>query len=439
MKKAKQLLLFIALLISSAVACKKQTAVNPPVIPVKPDTPFINLGHLNDLYIPVVFPDGSQAAGIYIYSAYPDYHPVEATGEGFTCIDDVSRAILVYLRSDGFNNDTSIQSKTFHLIQFILSMQAGDGYFYNFFQSDKTINTTGITSMAIQNWWSWRALQSLTEALPGIKNKNATLATGMEMAISKIIGNIKSDLANIPQTTEMVNGITIPQWLPSGSSTDQAATLILGLISYNEQTNDSLINSYIKKLADGILMMQKGTAAVFPYALILSSQNQWHAYGSDQSYALLKAGKFFHDTAYTAAAFSEIDHFYPWLISNGYKSGISLQFVSNQFQPILENSYEQIAYGFRPMVFAATEAFELTGQQKYADIAGHLAAWFLGANDASVYMYDSTSGRCFDAISTAAQVNLNSGAESTIEALLTFQRIEKYPGVMTALKMYKKK
>jgi len=166
MKKVKQLLLLFVIFAFSASACKKQNAVNPPIDPGKTDTPFINLNHLNDLYTPVVFPDGTPSAGIFIYSAYPDYHHVEATGEGFSCVDDVSRAVLVYLRSDQFATDTAIQSKTFLLIQFILSMQAGDGYFYNFFQSNGTINTTGVTSMATANWWSWRALQALSEAAP---------------------------------------------------------------------------------------------------------------------------------------------------------------------------------------------------------------------------------------------------------------------------------
>ena len=31
-----------------------------------------------------------------------------------------------------------------------------------------------------------------------------------------------------------------------------------------------------------------------------------------------------------------------------------------------------------PMVFAAIEAYRLTNQDKYADIAGHLSAWFFG-------------------------------------------------------------
>jgi hypothetical protein len=89
------------------------------------------------------------------------------------------------------------------------------------------------------------------------------------------------------------------------------------------------------------------------------------------------------------------------------------------------------------MVFAAIEAYKLTGQDKYADIAGHLAAWLLGANESGVKMYDISTGRCFDGISSASNVNQNSGAESTIEALLTLQQVEKYPSVKIALNKYK--
>ena len=51
------------------------------------------------------------------------------------------------------------------------------------------------------------------------------------------------------------------------------------------------------------------------------------------------------------------------------------------------------------MVFAAIEAYKVTGLAKYADMAGHLAAWFLGANDGSEIMYSKTTGRCYDGLS----------------------------------------
>jgi hypothetical protein len=120
------------------------------------------------------------------------------------------------------------------------------------------------------------------------------------------------------------------------------------------------------------------------------------------------------------------------------KSSFVVANSGNQIQLTSEKSFDQIAYGVRPMVFAAIEAYRLTNQEKYADIAGHLAAWFLGANDAATNIYSLTTGRCYDGITSASNVNRNAGAESTIEALLTLQRVEAYPAVKTALDKYKK-
>jgi hypothetical protein len=120
------------------------------------------------------------------------------------------------------------------------------------------------------------------------------------------------------------------------------------------------------------------------------------------------------------------------------KSSFVISKNGDVFQTLTENNYDQIAYGIETMVFATAEAYKETGQDKYADMAGHLAAWFLGANDAGTNMYSPVTGRCYDAISSATNVNRNSGAESTIEALLTLQRVEIYPAVKLALNKYKK-
>jgi hypothetical protein len=119
---------------------------------------------------------------------------------------------------------------------------------------------------------------------------------------------------------------------------------------------------------------------------------------------------------------AEVDSFYPWLLQNGYKSSFAISDSAGEYQILSESSYDQIAYGIEPMVFAAAEAYKKTGQAKYADMAGHLAAWFLGANDGNVLMYSKSTGICYDGLSQGGQANLNSGAESTIEALLTMQK-----------------
>ncbi len=259
----------------------------------------------------------------------------------------------------------------------------------------------------------------------------------MDYAVNKLVAALKIDLVNLPETTKIVSGITVPQWLPAGSGTDQSALLILGLIAYCTSTNDAIMTAYIKKLADGISLMQQGDAMHFPYGAFLSWENTWHAYGNDQAYALLDAGIFLSDPAYTSAALTEIDNFYPWMLQNGLKASFVVANNGSGIQLSSELSYDQIAYGIRPMVFASIEAYKVTGLTKYADIAGHLAAWFLGANDLNQNMYDVTTGRGYDGLSSTS-INVNAGAESTIEALLTMERVGNFPVVKAALDKYKK-
>lgn len=437
MKRIFVVLCGLYVISSNITACSKKTMVSPPVVVVK-DSSLVNTAHLDKLYIPVVFPGNVNAAGVFIYSQYPDYHPVDAAGEGFACVDDVSRAALVYLRSAKIQTDTAAQNKLLNLIQFILQMQSANGYFYNFLMAGNSINTTGPTSVNNANWWSWRALQTLTEAAPVIEKLNSPLFTKMNAAVDLLVSRIKTDLAGLPTNTKVVAGITVPEWLPGGSGADQSAVLLVGLVNYAMSNTDTVIISYITKLADGIALMQQGDATHFPYNAFLSFENTWHAYGNLQSYALMMAGNFLKNNQYNALALAEIDNFYSWQLQNGYKVSFAISDSAGDYQILSESSYDQIAYDIEPMVFAAAEAFKETGQSKYSDMAGHLAAWFMRANDAGVQMYSPSNGICYDGLSQGGSVNMNSGAESTIEALLTMQKIETDPAFKAALNKYKK-
>lgn len=436
MKKIFQFAICLLAIICMAVTCKKQTAQAP--VPPATDTSLVNLSHLNYLYTPFAFANGTNAAAIYIYAEAPDYRLVGDADEGFTCVDDVARATQVYLRNAKFSTDTTLQNKTFNLLRFIVAMQSDNGYFYNFLFPDMSINRTGSTSINRAEWWSWRALYTLAEAAPAIRNYNPQLADKIDASLTKLIATIKADQVPIPQNTKLAAGITVPQWLPAGSGSDQAAIIILGLAEYAATHNDAVLKAYIKKLADGLAMMQQGDATHFPYGAILSWENTWHAYGADQPYALMVAGAFLNDASYTAKGMIMVDYFIPFLLSNGMKSSFVVQNNGSGVTLASEKSFEQIAYGIRPLVSAAAEAYRVTNQAKYADIAGHLAAWFLGANDAGKQMYSSVTGRGFDGIQSAASINVNSGAESTIEALLTMEMVEQYPAIKTALNKYKK-
>ena len=418
-----------------AFTCKKQNSTSTPPPPPK-DSSLVNFSHLEHLYIPVTFQDGTQAAGIYIYADAPDYHLVDASGEGYTCVDDVSRAILAFVRSSKFATDTALQNKTYNLVRFVIGMQSPNGYFYNFLQTGGSINTFGPTSINIAEWWSWRALQALTESSPIIKQKNSQLAGLEDQAVAKLVAELKTDQVGIAKTTLDVGGITVPQWLPGGSGTDQSAVLIMGLIPYCSSNNDTAMVSYIRKLADGMVMMQFGDSLHFPYSCIFSWENTWHAYGNDQPLALMKAGKFLNNSTYTSAGFAEVDHFFPWLLTNGLQASFVAAASNGQLQITSQQTYDQIAYGIRPFVSASAEAYSETGNARYADMAGQFAAWFFGNNVTGQAMYSDSTGICFDGLSSPSGINKNSGAESTIEALLTMEIVEGNADIKKATKKY---
>lgn len=437
--------IIIIIFILFSISCKKKSVTVDTYVPaISPvaevptpviESSILNTAHLERLAVPVTFSNGEKAEGIYVYADAPAYTPVTAGGEGFTCVDDVARDVLFYLRSSKFSSDTLVQNKVYRLLRFIINMQSDNGYFYNFLQVGNVVNKTGITSVNEPKWWSWRALQALTEASPVIRPKNGMLGDQVDAAVTKLVNVIRQDLVNIPRTTTEVDGIKVPEWLPEGA--DQAATLILALIPYLEKNADVVIENYIRKLGDGIIMMQHGDATHFPYSCFLSSGNTWHAYGNDQALAIFKAGIILKDTSYINRAMAEVNDFYPWLLKNGFKNSFDVSFDGNVFTVANTKEFEQIAYGIRPMVFAAIDAYIITGDEKYADMAGQLAAWFFGKNSAGMNMFFVSTGRCYDAINTGNNINKNSGAESTIEALLTMQQVNNYPSVKAAMNKYK--
>lgn len=76
---------------------------------------------------------------------------------------------------------------------------------------------------------------------------------------------------------------------------------------------------------------------------------------------------------------------------------------------------------------ACAHAAEVTGDASWGRRV-HLAwAWFLGANDGRVVMYDSATGAGHDGLEPQGR-NQNCGAESTLAALGTLQHVRALPG-----------
>ena len=405
---------------------------------------YVNLSHLDRLYQPVKLANGAEVGTVAIYSEAPDYRLVTDADEGFTCVDDVSRAALLLLREPDLATSTDKQAKLRAMTEFVLQLQsdardAGPGYFYNFLWPNKTgtpaaINKTFKTSVAEPNFWSWRAMWHLTEAYPYYQKADPTLARRMQTATQKLVTVMLRGFGSRRQEFSFVRGVKVPKWLPFGSGSDQAAIMLLSLANVQQQTPNADVLNLIELLGEGIVAMQYGGPGQYPYGAILSFENKWHAYASDQAYALLRVGKALNKPAWQTVARREIDNFYPYLLKEGLLESFAVEQSGNNLKATTTNKFSQIAYGVRPMVWAALEAYDQTKETKYADMAVQFAGWFLGKNPANAVMYDRTTGRGYDGIGPNAVMNRNSGAESTIESLWAFQRLEQYPEVLSRLK-----
>ncbi len=375
---------------------------------ISPKVSLINTSHLDHLYKEIDLND-EKSAFIYIYADWPSYNPVEAPGEGIACVDDVARAAVFYFRYYNRTSDKTYLQKAKKLIYFILSLQAENGYYYNFINSDHTINKTHINSQAKADWWTWRAMWALAEAMRYAKNIDTSFYEELDSAFTRTLNTL----------TEAGDGHALEK-IPS----DQASVFLMALTTYYGISRNKTIIDYISTVANSIRQSQRGDKERFPHYAFLSWQNIWHGWGNTQAYTLLKAGKILDDPDLIKAAENEITYFYSYLLAQNHLKQFKLD--KNGAVVDLER-FEQIAYAVRPMVWASLELYNITKDSVYAVQAGKMAGWLFGENIASSVIYDPESGRCYDGINSAHDVNLNSGAESTIEALLIILEVEKIP------------
>jgi hypothetical protein len=385
---------------------------------------LVNIAHLSHLSESLII-DNLEMTIVHIYADFPDYQWTPAPGEGFTCVDDVARSIIFYLNYYQGNHQSQILNETKKLLNFILYMQADNGLFYNFLLPDSSINKNHINSESRPDWWSWRAIWALAEAHQYYEAKDPDFAISLIASIERTLPAIDSILTKYPETREEEEGIKLPTWLPYQKAADQAAVMIHALIPYYKITENPAVKKYIQELADGLQVMQVGDSLQFPHGCFLSWRNKWHAYGNSQAHALLLAGELLEKSEYIESALKEINYFYPYLIKNQYLNEFTISRSGDGYEVLEKKSFSQIAYGIRPMVWACLKAADLTGKSNYSKLAGEITCWLFGKNVTGHSLYFPQSGRCFDGINDKDNLNKNSGAESTIEALLTLQAAEK--------------
>lgn len=382
----------------------------------------VNFAHLDHLTEPVVF-GGKAAAIVHIYANYPDYKWVDAKEsgpEGIACVDDAARAAVVYLRDFELNGRRESLGKARLLLRFVSAMETDDGMFYNFILADHSINTGGRTSYKSFGWWASRGVWCMSYGARIFRPIDRGFSDSLLNGVARTFTHIDTLLERFGRVHEK-EGYRIPEWLPYESGADVTSELLLGLIEYFRLTHDASVRRRIEKLSAGLMLMQDGDVATYPFGVHRSWETMWHMWGNGQTEALATAGALLGDSAMVRSAQREADGFYSRLLVDGFRKEWDIA------KPGSTVDYEQIAYGVRPMAVGLLRLAEATHDSTYAKLAGLSASWLTGNNILGMAMYDPATGRTYDGIRDAKTVNLNSGAESTIEGLFTLLEVDANP------------
>jgi multiple sugar transport system substrate-binding protein len=396
-------------LISLSVACGRGAETH--VVPRGPAPLIVRLDHLQHLGLNAVV-RARPVRVVSLYAAAPDYRPTASPArdgfEGIASVDDAARAAVVYLREYEATGDLRARDEAVRLLNFVSAMEQGDGEFVNFIDSAGRLNRNAPSSRKSMSYWAARSIWALGEAVRVLGPQDSTLLKSMRPVLDRAVSRMAREI----EAGRLIGG-----------STTATAEALLGLLAIQRAEQSTALLLLATRTAELLAAHSAGSMATAPWGAHVDRPDaDWHAWGCRSTEALATAAMVLNRPDFAVAARREADGLWGrFLLAGQMASAISPDGTATW--------YPQIAYGIGPIVEGYLALAEATGERRYAVFAGLAASWFLGANPAGVSMYDEQTGRTFDGIdgSSSGQVNQNSGAESTIEALLALQRVTSNP------------
>jgi len=453
--------------LSGSLAAAGAAAVGTPLSPLAsaaaaparrtgPGT-LTNLGHLDALCTTVTPPTQAghttyqlaqePAIGVlWVYANYTNgtYVPTgggtydaaaNTYGQGAYDADDISRAAVVYIRHWRQWGDAHSQQAAYQLLRGLTYLQTSSGpdagNVVLWMQPDGTLNPTPTPpdspnpSDSGPSWWLGRTLWALGEGYAAFEGQDSAFAAFLAERFQLALGSLRDNVLNSYGTYLTVNGRRVPAWLLTGGA-DASSEACLGLDAYAAATGDSATKQALSQLSEGIAALSTGTPTTWPFGAILQDATDlslWHAYGDQLAGALTLASTTLHESRLQGPAVSYGAGFVPHLIVQGGPD--------NEWLPSPIAAPGQISYGAYSVFADLVALANTTRAPGFEQLAGFAASWWFGNNPGGVVMYDAATGVCFDGV-TASGPNQNSGAESTICALLGMIDLDAMPDVAAA-------
>ncbi len=366
----------------------------------------LDLGHLEFLRDEFDI-EGSVEAGYWIYAdRQPDgsYRHAQAPGEGVTCVDDVARAAILYLRLFEKSAEESHYLKAREALDFLLAMQDVDGDFFNFIFADGKINRNGPTSRKGGNWWAARGLWALSTGAWVLSQRDPSYSMELARASHKafrVLLNYERD--------GLIQGYT-----------DISSVALLGAVELYRISNDLEVLNFIKRCSGSLrskLITDKDS--IFRGLVDENAPQEnvpnWHGWGSRQLEAL----------AMTALALEDDELL--GLAADAFKDGAMLLLSTGPVYSLsgFVQLFPQIAYAAEAAISTGYTLFSITNDREIATITALLGSWFIGLNSLGQSMI-GPNGEGYDGMEFS-HINRNAGAESTISMLLSLERLSRLP------------
>ena len=391
-------------LIVLCVSCGRAT--DNSAVP-KGETPLaLRFDHLEHLGLSAVV-RGQPVRVVSLYAEAPDYRPIGSPArdgfEGIASLDDAARATVAYLREYEATGDVRARDEAVRLLGFVTAMEQGDGEFVNFIDSAGRLNMKAPSSRKSMSYWAARSIWALGEAVR-VLGPSDSLVTPMRPALDRAVARM---------------GREVDAGRLIGGSTTATAEALLGLLALQRGDRQAAPTSLAMRTADLLAARTTGTKSTPPWGAHTDDPGaDWHAWGARSVEALASTQSTLGRLEYGASARKEADGLWGrFLLAGRIPATVAADGTATW--------YPQIAYGIGPIVEGYLALADLTGERRYAVFAGLVASWFVGDNPAGIRMYNEQNGRTFDGLDgpSPTKLNRNSGAESTIEALLALQRI----------------
>jgi len=303
---------------------------------------------------------------------------------GYT-VDDNSRALIVAALHDKIYNSETSKELTKIYLNFLEKVQDNEQKFNDIEYNTKNLIPSSEDALGRTIW----ALGYVTD-----KSKNP-----------EVIEKAKKLFDNSYNLIEKIN------------SPRAKAFSVIGLYHYYKKYNKEETVLTIKKLIDSLIELYKKEAT-----------EDWHWFEGYLTYsnsklpeALFLAYDLTKQPEYLEIAEKTLD-----FLSN-------IVFINDELSPIGQKGwcnrngtrafFDQQPIDASSMVQTYLTAYSITKNKKYYDKAVLAFNWFLGKNHLKQMIYNETTGGCYDGLAKNS-VNLNQGAESTIEYIISRLMLE---------------